>query len=597
MQLAAAMDDWAFLRQRLGSGGWQHLLAVSRSADPDPWRDRLRDTLEKKDPRMLDGLVGVALGDELPPATVVLLCRLALGTPAAERAVTALRQVQRQYPADFWVNEDLGQGLDFLRPPRPGDAIRYLATAVALRPQSAGARLCLGVALSELGQLDEAIAEYRVAIRLDKDFAIAHSNLGSALGRKGLLDDAIAESREAIRIKRDFATAHCVLGAALAGKGLLDEGIAEHRAAIRLNKDYANAHYNLGVVLSRKGRLEDGIPHYRAAIRIKKDFFEAHGNLGEALADKGLLDEAIEEYREAIRIKRDSAEVHGYLATAFMDKRMLDEAIEEYREIIRIKRDEASSPQSVVAADNVASTPQGAHCGLGVALAFKGLLDEAMVEFRAAIQIKKDYANAHYNLGQVLRQKGQCADALKPYEEALALRKAQLGPNHPDTLKSMWNVADTLVVLGRGVEAVPILDECVKSTAGKVVDPGLILGVMILRLRHFEKTKDAAGCRATAEMWEKLKRTDAYSLYAAACMRAVTAAVLRGSNKSKAAAEDVAAETDRAMAWMKQAVAAGYKDVAEMKRDKDIDALREREDFKKLLAELEAAKETPPKKP
>jgi hypothetical protein len=35
-------------------------------------------------------------------------------------------------------------------------------------------------------------------------------------------------------------------------------------------------------------------------------------------------------------------------------------------------------------------------------------------------------------------------------------------------------------------------------------------------------------------------------------------------------------------------VAAGYKDAAHLKQDHDLDALREREDFKKLLAELAA---------
>jgi len=38
-------------------------------------------------------------------------------------------------------------------------------------------------------------------------------------------------------------------------------------------------------------------------------------------------------------------------------------------------------------------------------------------------------------------------------------------------------------------------------------------------------------------------------------------------------------------------VAAGFKDINLMKTDKDLDALRDREDFKKLLADLEAGKE------
>jgi hypothetical protein len=115
-----------------------------------------------------------------------------------------------------------------------------------------------------------------------------------------------------------------------------------------------------------------------------------------------------------------------------------------------------------------------------------------------------------------------------------------------------------------------------------------------LRLRLFEKAIDAAGCRATAEMWEKQQRTDPDSLYKAACCRAVTAALLRQAKTPDADGTQLAkVEADRAMAWLQQAVAAGYKDAATMKKDKDLDALRDRADFKKLLADqLVPAKES-----
>ena len=59
---------------------------------------------------------------------------------------------------------------------------------------------------------------------------------------------------------------------------------------------------------------------------------------------------------------------------------------------------------------------------------------------------------------------------------------------------------------------------------------------------------------------------------------------------------------DRAMELLQKAVQAGYKDAAHMKKDTDLDPLRDREDFKKLLASLptpdpksEAPTATPPK--
>jgi hypothetical protein len=182
---------------------------------------------------------------------------------------------------------------------------------------------------------------------------------------------------------------------------------------------------------------------------------------------------------------------------------------------------------------------------------------------------------------------GRNAEALKLFEETLALQKARLGPDHPDTLCNMSGVAHSLVRLGRGSEAVPVIDECVRHVAGKALRPRLLQSVLTLRLRYFEKTRDAAGCRQTAEMWESLKRTDAASLYNAGCMRAVTAAVFRAADTSPAGGEQANVEADRAMVWLKEAVAAGYKDAAHMKQDKDLDALRGRADFTKLVTTLE----------
>jgi hypothetical protein len=43
------------------------------------------------------------------------------------------------------------------------------------------------------------------------------------------------------------------------------------------------------------------------------------------------------------------------------------------------------------------------------------------------------------------------------------------------------------------------------------------------------------------------------------------------------------------MDWFKKAVAAGFREVNQLKKDKDPDALFQREDYKRLVAELEAA--------
>jgi serine/threonine protein kinase/tetratricopeptide (TPR) repeat protein len=198
-----------------------------------------------------------------------------------------------------------------------------------------------------------------------------------------------------------------------------------------------------------------------------------------------------------------------------------------------------------------------------------------------------------YNLAVSYHALGRYAEALKLREETLALRKAKLGPDHPHTLRSMWVLAESLAKLDRGAEAVPIIDECVRRAAGKDYCPrDLLPGVLILRLRYFEKAGDATGCRQTAEMWEGLKRGDAVSLYDSACMRAVTAAVLRAADRSPEGGGRADAEADRAVAWLKLAVAAGYKNAAHLRRDSDLDPVRHRADFAELVTTLEGDRDS-----
>jgi hypothetical protein len=103
-----------------------------------------------------------------------------------------------------------------------------------------------------------------------------------------------------------------------------------------------------------------------------------------------------------------------------------------------------------------------------------------------------------------------------------------------------------------------------------------------------QKRKAAAGCLETAAKWEALQRTDADSLYNSACMRAVCAAVMQATDPTAAGAAKAQEQADRALAWLQKAVAAGYKDLAHLKKDEDLDPLRSRDDFKKMLAALEA---------
>jgi tetratricopeptide (TPR) repeat protein len=119
-------------------------------------------------------------------------------------------------------------------------------------PNNARAHNNLGIALSDQGKLDEAIACYQKALQIDPNYADAHINLGIALSDQGKVDEAIGCYQKALQIDPNEADAHNNLGIALYEQGKLDEAIAELEIAVRLDPSSTLFRNNLEIYKKKK---------------------------------------------------------------------------------------------------------------------------------------------------------------------------------------------------------------------------------------------------------------------------------------------------------------------------------------------------------
>jgi serine/threonine protein kinase/tetratricopeptide (TPR) repeat protein len=193
---------------------------------------------------------------------------------------------------------------------------------------------------------------------------------------------------------------------------------------------------------------------------------------------------------------------------------------------------------------------------------------------------------AMHNLADSFRAVGRHEEALRVDQDTRSRREKLLGADHPDTISSVWSVAHDLIRLQRGDKAIPLLDECLKRAVGRHLHRDFWVAAR-LRLRHFEKARNVEECRRTAELWEMQERIDERSLYLAAVCRGVTARLIKEGNSSgREAIDRMSDESDRAMAWLTKAVAAGFHNLIELNASRDFDTLRDRADFKKLVADV-----------
>ena len=162
--LLSALDDWAACTTDPGQQEWP--MKSRGGADPDPWRDRLRDPRTWKKRADLEELARTATQAR---ASVQLLAALGerlqgVGGDAAG----LLRRVQLRHPDDFWANFVLGVELG---EKEPVAAVGYLRAALAVRPRSPVVYTHLGrPCLDGNGNTRSSIDTLRRAIAIDSGF-------------------------------------------------------------------------------------------------------------------------------------------------------------------------------------------------------------------------------------------------------------------------------------------------------------------------------------------------------------------------------------------------------------------------------------------
>jgi spermidine synthase len=104
------------------------------------------------------------------------------------------------------------------------------------------------------GTPDRVLAGSRYLGAVVPESADAHNDLGIAFASKGQMDQAIAEFNEALRLEPDSAATHWHLGAALASRGALDQAAEHLRRSVELDPANDDARRDLAAVLASARR-------------------------------------------------------------------------------------------------------------------------------------------------------------------------------------------------------------------------------------------------------------------------------------------------------------------------------------------------------
>jgi tetratricopeptide (TPR) repeat protein len=364
----------------------------------------------------------------------------------------------------------------------------------------------------------------------------------------------------------------------------------------------ARCHMVIGIVYDEMGKLEESLISYRVALAIQQKLADANPtvsdcrhqlaiiryNVGRLLAAMGKPGEALAEYRKALPIERKLVDanpavsrfpyllgnIHNNIGINLLRTGKPAEAMEAYGQALAIFQKLAGANRAVADFQYVLSL---SHTRIGHVQAHAGKAQEAMASYQEALAICQKVCNAnptvsyyqqnlatvHINIARLLARQKRFTEALAALDAGQAISKTLTEANPKDPAASD--------VLGYG-----------HAYRGWTL------------IQCGQSPQAVTDLRIALEQWSKRRVPDNENLFERSRALALLARLGGETNPGVTTAE-AATFADQAVSTLRDALRAGWPWPDELK-EPDFDAIRGREDFKKLLAESQAesgAKVTP----
>jgi tetratricopeptide (TPR) repeat protein/tRNA A-37 threonylcarbamoyl transferase component Bud32 len=311
-------------------------------------------------------------------------------------------------------------------------------------------------------------------------------------------------------------------------------------------------------------------------------------------------------------LRRKLATAYGNVGIGLMHVGKQAEGLEMTREAIRIHDEVARVDTGGLLAEDARARK---HFNLGGQLKELGRMEEAVPEFAKAVEIEQKlidvYPSVFYlknNLAYFLidqsrafNQSGRLEESLQTSRKATKILQGLIEAQPTDESyfgnigESHCQSALVLLALGKPDEALAECDQALRLYQRVAGDPPKKKGKQIAQalgrrgvaLQRLARPGEAAAAyRKAIGLWEQLGRQNPEELYESACLYALLHGIAREKGSGLTPAEGDAAG-EKAMTTLRRALDAGHRSLTDLRKNTDLDSLRNRPEFQKMLAELE----------
>ncbi|HET8576774.1 MAG TPA: tetratricopeptide repeat protein [Methylomirabilota bacterium] len=286
-------------------------------------------------------------------------------------------------------------------------ALKDFADVAKEYPKSAAAQYFLARAYLRFGQMAEAQAAFREAIRLDPQFTQAKTELALLSGGKvdkAELQKQVERFHAEVKANPRNLTARESLARHLLALGQNQEAKDQLKAILEAAPGHPAANYLMARVAIQDGKWEEAANYLRAALRTNPSNVEVNLLMAAYLLQANRPEEAVQYLQTVLKVNPNLSTVKVQLGAVYLRLRRYPDALRLAREV---QKAEPRSPAGPLLVGSVLIAQQKSQ--------------DAIEAFNQALKLNANLDGAYAGLGQAYQQLNQNDKAVEAYQRAVAI--------------------------------------------------------------------------------------------------------------------------------------------------------------------------------